>query len=57
MLASSGDLAKWGTRTFDVWLVRKSFAAAYPDFAAKFARVTSGYDAEYHAHPEGFSER
>ncbi len=55
MLASSTDVAKWGTPTFDVWLVRKSFATAHPDFVAKFAQVTSDYDAAYRSHPESFS--
>jgi taurine transport system substrate-binding protein len=46
VLASSADVGKWGAPTFDVWVVRKDFAAAHPDFVTQFVKVTSDYKAE-----------
>lgn len=40
VLISSGELAKLGAPTFDVWLVRKDFAEKHPDIVSAFARVT-----------------
>lgn len=55
VLVSSADVGKWGAPTFDVWVVRKDFAAAHPDFVTQFTKVTSDYDAEYLVHPDDFS--
>lgn len=55
VLVSSDQVGKWGSPTFDLWVVRKDFAATHPDFITQFARVTSDYDAEYKAHPENFA--
>lgn len=40
VLITSGDLAKLGAPTFDIWLVRKDFAKAHPDVVNAFAKVT-----------------
>lgn len=40
VLASSAEIAKWGSPTFDAWIVRKDFAEKHPDFLSKFVRVT-----------------
>ncbi len=55
MLTSAAEVSKWGAPTFDVWVVRKDFSAAHPDFVTQFVKVTSQYDADYLAHPEDFA--
>lgn len=51
-LTSSAEVAKWGSPTFDAWIVRNDFAAKNPAFVTAFARVTSNAYAAYRAHPE-----
>lgn len=55
VLISSTDVAKWGSPTFDAWIVRKDFAQKNPDFVAKFARVTGDYYAKYNANTKAFA--
>ncbi len=48
VLITSGDLAKLGAPTFDIWLVRKDFAQSHPDVVKAFAKVTlDSYQAFY----------
>ncbi|MBB3808539.1 taurine transport system substrate-binding protein [Pseudochelatococcus contaminans] len=51
VLISSGELAKLGAPTFDVWLVRKDFAEKHPEVVAKFAEVTLQSLADYTKDP------
>jgi taurine transport system substrate-binding protein len=55
VLASSGDVAKWGSPTFDVWLTRDDFAASNPGFLTSFARVTSDAYAAYRQNPAAWT--
>lgn len=54
VLATSADVAKWGSPTFDAWIVRKDFAQKNPDFVAAFARITGEAYAAYRKDPKGF---
>ena len=47
VLVSSAEVGKWGSPTFDAWIVRKDFAEKNPDAVAAFARVTGEAYAEY----------
>ncbi|WP_018150105.1 taurine ABC transporter substrate-binding protein [Leeia oryzae] len=47
VLTDSAEVGKWGSPTFDSWVVRKDFAASHPDFVTKFAKVTLDVNAEY----------
>jgi taurine transport system substrate-binding protein len=57
VLATSADVAKWGSPTFDAWIVRKDFAQKNPDFVAAFARVTGEAYAAYRKDPKGFAAK
>ncbi|EHD20861.1 MULTISPECIES: taurine ABC transporter substrate-binding protein [Brenneria] len=54
VLISSGDLAKLGAPTFDVWLVRKDFAEKHPEAAKAFAKVTQDAYARYRQDPQAW---
>lgn len=54
VLATSADVAKWGSPTFDAWIVRKDFAQKNPDFVAAFARITGEAYAAYRKDPKAF---
>ncbi|QTF09218.1 taurine ABC transporter substrate-binding protein [Brenneria izadpanahii] len=54
VLISSGDLAKLGAPTFDVWLVRKDFAEKHPQAAKAFAKVTQDAYASYRQDPQAW---
>ncbi|MFS8113570.1 taurine ABC transporter substrate-binding protein [Rhizobium jaguaris] len=55
VLATSGDVAKWGGPTFDAWIVNKKFADAHPDVVTGFVRVTGKAYASYRADPASWS--
>lgn len=55
VLVSSADVGKWGAPTYDVWVVRKDFAKANPDFVRKFAQVTASANDRYLADPKAFA--
>jgi taurine transport system substrate-binding protein len=50
VLATADDVGTWGQPTFEVWVVRKEFAAAHPDIVAKFAKVTLDSFSNYQQH-------
>lgn len=54
VLVSSADVGKWGAPTYDVWVVRKDFAKANPEFVRKFAKVTAAANDRYLADPKAF---
>lgn len=51
VLITSGELAKLGAPTFDVWLVRKDFAQKHPAIVSAFAKVTLDSFAAYNRDP------
>ena len=53
-LVTSTEVAKWGSPTFDAWIVRKDFAAKNPDFVNQFAKVTLKAYADYNANPKAW---
>ncbi|MQB42096.1 taurine ABC transporter substrate-binding protein [Rhizobium sp. ICMP 5592] len=55
ILATSGDVAKWGGPTFDAWIVSKKFADAHPDVVTSFVQVTGKAYASYHADPASWN--
>lgn len=55
VLISSGELAKLGAPTFDVWLVRKDFADKNPDIVKAFAKVTLDAFDQYNKDPKAFT--
>jgi len=54
VLTTSADVAKWGSPTFDAWIVRKDFADKHPEFLEKFARVTLDAYAAYRNNPNAW---
>ncbi|MEH0875406.1 taurine ABC transporter substrate-binding protein [Pectobacterium cacticida] len=54
VLISSGELAKLGAPTFDVWLVRKDFAEKQPLAAKAFAKVTQDAYTHYRNDPQAW---
>ncbi|MCD4485772.1 taurine ABC transporter substrate-binding protein [Chromobacterium vaccinii] len=54
VLTSSAEVAKWGAPTYDIWVVRKDFAAAHPEFVSRFAKVSLDAIAGYLADPQAF---
>jgi taurine transport system substrate-binding protein len=54
VLITSGDLAKLGAPTFDVWLVRKDFAKKHPDIVKAFAKVTLDDYQAFNQDPKGW---
>lgn len=54
VLISSGDLAKLGAPTFDVWLVRSDFAQQHPEIVSAFAKVTLDSYADYQKDPQAW---
>lgn len=51
------DLAKHGVLVFNNYVVRKEFAAQYPELVVKFLRVAQEKASEYLADPEGASQK
>ncbi|NBA94075.1 taurine ABC transporter substrate-binding protein [Pseudomonas sp. R5(2019)] len=54
VLITSGELAKVGAPTFDVWIVRKDFAAKHPEIVKSFAKVTLDAYADYRKDPKAW---
>ena len=54
VLTSSAEVSKWGAPTYDLWIVRKDFAAKNPDFLTRFARVTGNAFDRYNKNPQAF---
>ncbi|UTH73663.1 taurine ABC transporter substrate-binding protein [Chromobacterium sp. IIBBL 290-4] len=54
VLVGSDQVAKWGAPTYDIWVVRKDFAAAHPEFVSRFAKVSLDAIAGYLANPPAF---
>lgn len=54
VIATSEDVADWGSPTYEVWVVRKDFAAKHPELVARFAQVTLAAHAAYREHPEAW---
>ena len=54
VLTSSAQVSKWGAPTYDIWIVRKDFADAHPEFVNKFAKVSLDAIAGYVANPKAF---
>ncbi len=54
VLISSGELAKLGAPTFDVWLVRKDFASKHPQIVSAFAKVTLDSFSAYNSDPKAW---
>ena len=55
VLATSGDVAKWGGPTFDAWIVSKKFADAHPEIVTDFVKVTGAAYAAYRGKPESWN--
>ena len=53
-LANSKQVADWGAPTYDVWVVRKDFAAKNPDFLKSFVQTSLNTINEYQQDPEKF---
>lgn len=54
VLITSGELAKLGAPTFDLWLVRKDYAKAHPDVVKAFAKVTLDSYQTFHQDPKAW---
>lgn len=55
VIATSEDVANWGSPTYEAWVVRKDFAAKHPELVAKFAQVTLAAHAAYRADPDAWN--
>lgn len=53
-LADSKQVADWGAPTYDVWVVRKDFAAKNPEFLKSFVQTSLNTINEYQQDPEKF---
>lgn len=47
VLTDSEEVGRWGSPTFEAWIVRNAFAEQYPDFVQAFAEVTLAANLEY----------
>lgn len=54
VLTSSDQVAKWGAPTYDIWIVRKDFAASHPEIVSRFARVSLEAIERYLDNPQAF---
>ncbi len=54
VLTHSGEVAKWGSPTYDTWIVRKDFAEKNPDFVAQFVKVTGEANEAYRRDPKAY---
>jgi len=54
VLITSGDLAKLGAPTFDLWVVRKDFANKHPAIVNAFAKVTLDNYLAFNRDPKGW---
>jgi taurine transport system substrate-binding protein len=54
VIATSVDVANWGSPTFDLWTTRKDFASKHPEFLTQFVKVSIAFYQQYQANPEQF---
>lgn len=54
VLVDSKQVADWGSPTFDVWVVRKDFAAKNPEFLKSFVKTSLEQIDAYNADPQLF---
>ncbi|PXW94348.1 taurine transport system substrate-binding protein [Sphaerotilus hippei] len=54
VLTHSGEVGKWGSPTYDTWIVRKDFAEKNPDFVAQFVKVSGEANAAYRRDPKAY---
>lgn len=54
VLTDSEQVAQWGAATFDVWVVRKEFAAKNPEFLKSFVHRSLASIDEYNQNPQAF---
>ena len=54
VLTDSKQIGDWGAPTFDVWVVRKDFAAKNPDFLKSFVQTSLKKIDEYNHDPKAF---
>lgn len=47
VLTDSEEVGRWGSPTFEAWIVRNAFAEQYPEFVQAFADVTLAANLEY----------
>ncbi|NWB96888.1 taurine ABC transporter substrate-binding protein [Pseudomonas gingeri] len=50
ILTDAGEVSKWGSPTFEVWVARKDFAEKHPEILKKFTQVSLAAIADYNAH-------
>ncbi len=55
VMTDAGQVGKWGSPTFEVWVVRKDFAAQHPEVLRKFSNVTLDYYAAYNKSKNSWS--
>lgn len=55
VLTDSSEVAKWGSPTFDAYIVTKAFSAENPEFLAKFVKITGDSYAKYRANPKAWT--
>ena len=56
VLVSSEEVGKWGSATYDVWVVRKDFAEKNPDFLKAFVKVSDAQIIKYNQDPQAYSQ-
>ncbi len=56
VMATSGDVGKWGAPTFDLWVVNNDFAEKHKDFLKKFTQTALEKINLYYANPDDFSK-
>ena len=55
VLATSADVASWGSPTYDVWITRKDFATKNSDFLLSFTKTSIAYFKTYQDNPKAFA--
>jgi len=55
VLITSGLLSSWGKATFDGCVANKTWAAAHPEFMAKYIKTVAALDASYRNNPKAWS--
>lgn len=55
VLVDSTQVGKWGSPTFDLWVARKDFVQAHPDFVTKFVGVTLHAISDYRANGKSWT--
>lgn len=56
LLLTSGQLAQWGTPTFDGFVGNPDFIADNPEFMRAFVEVLADYNADYNSNKEDWTE-